>query len=135
MDFNPETYHKLNDNGIKCVFGDLGNTSTLVEHGLDKAQVVVSTIPDTILKGTSNLSLLQFTKRVNPGARVVVTAENTAAAQKLWQAGADFVIIPHVEASDKLLALLEPLLKESEIPQVCVDHRRSTLQGEIRIGD
>jgi Kef-type K+ transport system membrane component KefB len=135
MDFNPETYKKLNKNGIHCVYGDLGNTATLVEHGLEKTSVVVSTIPDTILKGTSNMALLKFTKRINPRARVVVTAENTASAKQLWQAGADFVIIPHAEVSEKLVVLLEPLLNEANIPQVCIDCRNNTLNADTKIGD
>ena len=66
IDFNPEVHRKLNRRGVKCVFGDLGNTGTLDESGLKDAKVVVSTIPDTILKGTSNLEILKYVKKVNP---------------------------------------------------------------------
>ncbi|NQT73603.1 MAG: cation:proton antiporter [Chloroflexi bacterium] len=130
VDFNPDVYRRLTRRGVKCVFGDLGNTGTLIETGLEKVRVVVSTIPDTILKGTSNMALLTFTKKVNPTARVVVTAESVKQAKQLWAAGADFVILPHVEASDKIAALLEQLLIEEDIPDVCTQYRRRIMEHE-----
>ena len=128
VDFNPEVYQELNRRGVKCLFGDLGNTGTLTESGLEKAKLVVSTIPDTILKGTSNMALLTYTKRVNPAARVVVTAESIKSAQELWAAGADFVILPHVEVADKLAPVLQRLLTEENIPDVCLECRRRLME-------
>ncbi|MBM3132066.1 MAG: sodium:proton exchanger, partial [Chloroflexi bacterium] len=130
IDFNPDVHRKLNRRGVKCVFGDLGNTGTLSERGLEHAKVVVSTIPDTILKGTSNLALLNYTKRVNPTARVIVTAESVDMAKRLWEAGADFVILPHVEASERTAAILEQLLTEETIPSACADYRCRIMERE-----
>ena len=133
IDFNPDVHQKLNRHGVKCVFGDLGNTGTLTECGLESAKVVVSTIPDTILKGTSNLALLNYTKKVNPKARVIVTAESMEAAKKLWTAGADFVILPHLEAAEKTATLLEKLLTEEAIPDVCSEYRCRIMEDEGEI--
>jgi archaeosine-15-forming tRNA-guanine transglycosylase len=133
IDFNPEVHRKLSRHGIRCDFGDLGNTGTLKECGLETAKVVVSTIPDTILKGTSNLALLNYTKRVNPKARVVVTAESMEAAKKLWTAGADFVILPHFEAAEKTATLLEKLLTEESIPDACSEYRCRVMEDEGEI--
>lgn len=133
VDFNPDVYAQLSKRGIKCVFGDLGNTATLLEAGLEKARVVVSTIPDTVLKGTSNMTLLAYTKRMNPAARVVVTAESVGAAQRLWAAGADFVIVPHLEVSDRLAPLLQQLLANNNIPELCSECRLRTMEYGERI--
>ena len=133
IDFNPDVHQKLNRHGVKCVFGDLGNTGTLTECGLESAKVVVSTIPDTILKGTSNLALLNYTKKVNPKARVIVTAESMEAAKKLWTAGADFVILPHLEAAEKTATLLEKLLTEESIPDACSEYRCRVMEDEGEI--
>lgn len=133
IDFNPEVHRKLSRHGVKCDFGDLGNTGTLKECGIEEAKVVVSTIPDTILKGTSNLALLNYTKRVNPKARVIVTAESIEAAKKLWAAGADFVILPHFEAAERTAALLEKLLTEEEIPNECSEYRCKVTEDEGEI--
>jgi len=118
---------------VKCVFGDLGNTGTLTECGLEEAKVVVSTIPDTILKGTSNMALLNYTKKVNPKARVVVTAESIDSAKQLWAAGADFVILPHFEAAEKTATLLESLLTEESMPKMCTDYRCRLMEDEGEI--
>ncbi|MDD5094255.1 MAG: cation:proton antiporter [Dehalococcoidia bacterium] len=133
VDFNPDVHRKLNKRGVKCVFGDLGNTGSLLENGLETAKVVVSTIPDTILKGTSNMTLLTYTKRINPSARVIVTAESTKLAKQLWAAGADFVILPNVEAGDKVASLLEQLLTEEDIPHACSEYRCRIMEqtGEV----
>ena len=128
VDFNPEVYQALNKRGIKCKFGDIGNTSTILEAGLEKAKLVVSTIPDTILKGTNNMNILTYTKRVNPGARVVVTAENIKAAQQLWAAGADFVVLPHFEASEKLAPILQRLLTEENIHAISLEYQRMHME-------
>ena len=133
IDFNPEVHRKLSRHGVMCDFGDLGNTGTLKECGLEEAKVVVSTIPDTILKGTSNMALLTYTKRVNPKARVVVTAESIEAAKKLWAAGADFVILPHFEAAEKTAVLLEKLLTEEKIPDECAEYRCKVSEDEGEI--
>jgi Kef-type K+ transport system membrane component KefB len=124
VDFNPEVCQELNRRGMKCHFGDLGNTGTLTEAGIEKARLVVSTIPDTILKGTSNMALLRYVKRVNPTARVVVTAERVLAAERLWEAGADFVILPEVEISDRLADVMQRLFTEEKTPDVCLESQR-----------
>ncbi len=124
IDFNPEVCQELNRRGIKCLFGDLANTGTLTEAGLEKAKLVVSSIPDTILKGTNNTSILNYIKRVNPTARVIVTAERILAAEKLWDAGADFVILPQVEMSDRLATVVNQLVTEEKTPDICLECQR-----------
>jgi FlaA1/EpsC-like NDP-sugar epimerase len=134
IDFNPDVYRNLNRHGVKCVFGDLSNTATLKKCGLESAKVVVSSIPDTILKGISNLTLLTYTKKVNPKARVIVTAESIEEAKILWAAGADFVILPYLEAADKTATLMEMLLNEEAIPNICSESRRRIMAEEGGIG-
>jgi Trk K+ transport system NAD-binding subunit len=119
VDFNPEVCQELNSRGVKCYFGDLANTGTLMEAGLEKARLVVSSIPDTILKGTTNMSLLNYIKRINPSTRVIVTADRVNSAEKLWTAGADFVILPEVEISDRLATVLQQLFTEEQTPDIC----------------
>ncbi len=133
VDFNPEVHRKLNRRGVKCVFGDLGNTGILIESGIERASLILSTIPDTILKGTSNMALLTFAKRVNPEARVIVTAESVAVAKRLWEAGADFVILPHLEAADRAVSLLERLINEDDIPAICSEYRKRIMEHEDEI--
>ncbi|MFC1925133.1 cation:proton antiporter [Chloroflexota bacterium] len=132
VDFNPEAHRELINRGIPCTYGDLGNPDTLLHCGLDKIRMVVSTIPDHILKGTSNMDLLRITKRVNPTAKVVVTAESISMAQKLYESGADYVLLPRLEAAGKLASLLIELINQ-ESPDICIEERSQILAhpGEI----
>jgi len=114
VDSNPETYYDLIGRGIYCTYGDLANIDILARCGVHKAKVVVSTIPDEALRGTSNRNLLTYIKRVNPNVRVVVTAESTQVAQELYNAGADFVLEPWMEAADRLIPVLEELTISEE---------------------
>jgi Kef-type K+ transport system membrane component KefB len=134
IDFNPEVCQELNRRGFKCLFGDLANTGTLNEAGLEKAKLVISSIPDTILKGTNNASILAYVKRINPSAKVIVTAERIHSAEKLWDAGADFVILPQVEMSSRLAVVMQKLISEDKAPDICVEcHRRLTDYKDVVI--
>ena len=55
------------------------------------------------------------------------------AAKKLWTAGADFVILPHLEAAEKTATLLEKLLTEEAIPDVCSEYRCRIMEDEGEI--
>ena len=48
-------------------------------------------------------------------------------------AGADFVILPHLEAADKTATLLEKFLTEESIPDMCSEYRSRIMgdEGEI----
>ena len=66
------------------------------------------TLPDTILKGTTNLRLLQQLRIVSPESLVVCSAESHRQSLELYQAGADFVLQPRrLEAESLLQALSE----------------------------
>jgi Kef-type K+ transport system membrane component KefB len=106
VDFNPETLEQLQADGVECHYGDVGNSETLRHAGIDKAQVVVSSISDWFLQGTSNLRLLRQARSLAPGARIIVTADTLAAAERLYGEGADYVLIPPVLAAEHLYGLL-----------------------------
>jgi hypothetical protein len=59
IDFNPETLRQLKERGVDAMFGDLGSMDTLHHAHLHEARVVFCTIPDMLLKGTSNLALVR----------------------------------------------------------------------------
>jgi hypothetical protein len=94
IDFNPEMLEVLGTYGIAHNYGDISNLETLRHAGIERAAVVISGISDWFLKGTSNLHLLQHVRRLAPGARVVVTADSVAEAERLYAMGADYVLLP-----------------------------------------
>jgi hypothetical protein len=112
IDFNPDVHAELKRRGIACKYGDVASMQTLHHAEVHDAKLVVSTIPDTILKGTSNLRLLQQARRLCPHASVVVTAIRTAAALELYDAGADFVFVPRLHSAAQMAKILEEGLTE-----------------------
>ncbi|HEX2390597.1 MAG TPA: cation:proton antiporter [Casimicrobiaceae bacterium] len=107
IDFNPDVHAELTRRGIACKYGDVASMQTLHHAEVHDAKLVVSTIPDTILKGTSNLRLLQQARRLCPHASVVVTASRAASALELYDAGADFVFVSRLHSAAQMAAILE----------------------------
>jgi DNA-binding NarL/FixJ family response regulator len=67
---------------------------------------VISGISDWFLKGTSNLQILRTVRSLVPTARVIVTGDTSQAAQELYAAGADYVVVPAALTADHLATLL-----------------------------
>jgi Trk K+ transport system NAD-binding subunit len=106
VDFNPETLKRLQLDGVDCHYGDISNAETLRHAGLPNARIVVSSISDWFLKGTSNLTLLRLVRGFAPDARVIVTADRLADAEALYDEGAAFVLIPPALSAERLYRLL-----------------------------
>jgi len=96
IDFNPQTLEILKKNGVSCVYGDIAHPETLRHAGIDGAKVVISTISDTFLKGTTNFKLLMQIKKLCPQSRVIVTSDTINGARALYQEGADYVLLPRL---------------------------------------
>lgn len=99
VDFNILVHTELKRRGVACVYGDLANLDTLHHARLSQARVVVSSIQDVLLLGTSNARLLRVAKRLCPNAQVLVTAETIPDALKLYEQGADFVFLPRMHSA------------------------------------
>ena len=107
IDFNPQVIEELQRRGIGCLYGDVAHMDTLHHAHIHDAELVVSTIPDAILKGTTNLRLLRTARRLCPVAKVIVTAERIPQALELYEAGADYVFIPRLSSARHLAGVIE----------------------------
>jgi len=90
--FDEDVCAVLRKRNIKASFGDIAVESEMRAVHKGEARLVIASIPDAILRGKSNLDLLQLAKRVWPNAHVIVTADTPHAANKLYEAGADYVL-------------------------------------------
>ena len=106
VDFNPETLEHLMARGFECHYGDIANPETLRHAGIERATVVVSSISDWMLKGTSNARILRQVRSLAPSAKVIVAADNRAGADRLYAEGAAYVLITPVLAAEHLFHLL-----------------------------
>jgi Kef-type K+ transport system membrane component KefB len=109
VDFSPEVYSKLAAMDIPVVYGDISHLDTLEHVGIERARVVVSTVSEDFLRGTDNLLLLRQIRRLNPEARVILSAETLDRAREMYAAGADYVVLPRVETASAFLDVLEAI--------------------------
>ncbi|MBN8246490.1 MAG: cation:proton antiporter [Verrucomicrobia bacterium] len=102
VDFNPLALTELRRRGIKALYGDLSQRDTLIHAGIAEAEVLVCTIPDSLLKGVSNLKLVRTLRELNPTAKIIAPAETLADVAVLRRAGADYVSIARLGESADL---------------------------------
>jgi len=106
VDFNPEVHEKLKERGVRATYGDVSQRDSLVHAGISRAEVIICSLPDMVLKGTNNLKLLQQLRELNPKAQIIVHAEKLTETAALYAAGASYVTTPRMlEAADLLNAL------------------------------
>lgn len=106
VDFNPEVHRRLSEMRIPCVYGDISHQDTLEHAGVEEAKVLISTISDDFLRGTNNLTLLKQLRRMNPHAVILVRAEKVADARAMYEAGADYVLLPRHLVAEHVRGLL-----------------------------
>lgn len=109
VDFSPEVYERLRGLGVSVRYGDISHLDTLAHAGVEEASVVVSTVSEDFLRGTDNIALLRQVKRLNPAARVILSAETLARAREMYAAGADYVVLPRVETAQAFAEVLAAL--------------------------
>lgn len=103
VDYNPKVVMDLNKQKIEAIFGDAGNKNFLNDIPLDKAKLIISTIPEE----SSNLAIKERMVEVKSKAIFIATAEQPRAALDLYRSGADFVLIPHHLGGDYAARIIE----------------------------
>jgi voltage-gated potassium channel Kch len=107
VDFNPEVFKTLAERGVHVIYGDISNIDTLLHAGAGKAQIILLSVPDALLKGASNAKLVRHVRTLNPVATVVATADALADVAELYDAGASYVTVPRLTDADELFNVIE----------------------------
>jgi hypothetical protein len=102
VDFDPSIVAKLKSKNIHRLFGDIADLDIQERAKLDKAKVVISTIPDL----EDNLLLLKELKHENRHAKIVVMALDSRDAKILYKEGADYVILPHLAGGRQIAKII-----------------------------
>ena len=129
VDFSPVARDGLLKRHVPVIYGDVSHRDTLVHAGVDKAEVLVSTVPDSLLKGTTNARLVRLLRDLNPTAKIIGTCDVLAQARELLDAGADYVNVPRLHQAGDLLqavrAAREGLLdeKRAALREILLDRR------------
>ena len=111
IDFNPAVNRELKRRQIAGVYGDITQKETLLHMGVAEAEMIVCTIPNTLLKGMNNLRLLQLLRELNATARIIMHAELFEDVPKLYAAGADYVSVPRLIEAQDLCSVIDAARK------------------------
>jgi Kef-type K+ transport system membrane component KefB/Trk K+ transport system NAD-binding subunit len=91
VDYNPQTIDQLRERGVDCIYGDVTDIGFLEEIPIDRAKLIISTIPDF----ETNELLISQIRKINKQGVVFLTSYDFKEALKLYSCGADYVVIPH----------------------------------------
>jgi Kef-type K+ transport system membrane component KefB len=119
VDFSPVARAGLVARKVPVIYGDISQRDTLLHAGVEKAEILICTVPDALLKGINNERLVRLLRGLNPGAKIIATADVLSHASILLEAGADYVSVARLrEAGDLLQAVVasaEGLLEEKRV--------------------
>jgi voltage-gated potassium channel Kch len=107
VDFNPHVFAELRRRGVRVTYGDITRRETLEHAGVPGAKIIVCTLPNSILKGATNLKLLRQLRELNPTARIVMHAESAEEAREFYAAGASYVCLARLLEASEISAALE----------------------------
>lgn len=109
-DYDPEVIKRLITEGKPCIYGDLRNTEVLERLEIGKARMIISTTPEE----TDNEFILRVAKEKNPKCKVIVRAHHLESAKKLYDAGADYVVMPEYLSGKALSGHLTELISSEK---------------------
>lgn len=107
IDFNPNVFRTLGDRGVHVIYGDISNVDTLVHAGIGKAEIIILSVPDSLLVGANNEKLVRHVRALNPTAKIVANADLLASVTDLYAAGADYVTVTRLTDAAELYSVIE----------------------------
>lgn len=105
IDFDPVAVARLKKQNIPCLYGDMADPDIYNEAHMDKARLIISTVPDI----ADNQLLLQDAKKRGVSCAIYVTADTWHETQTLYNSGADYVVFPHYLTGEHLSEMLSDL--------------------------
>jgi len=127
IDFNPEIVSKLIEKGISAMYGDAGDSELLDRLDFKNAKLLISTIPTK----SDNLLLIKKAKKSNKKIIIYVTANQIEEALSLYDAGADYVILPHFLGGEHASLLIGKLNNMTKIVTNKLKHIRELKHREF----
>jgi len=102
VDYNPEVIAKVAKEGYHCLYGDVTDEEILERMNVGRLTLLVSTVPEM----KDNLFLIRKVREENKSVKIIVSASDITEAFKLYDAGADYVILPHFLGGEHVAQLI-----------------------------
>ncbi|MFH1849669.1 MAG: cation:proton antiporter [archaeon] len=110
VDYNPDLIRRMIKEKIPCIYGDIGDAEILDRLNFEEAKIIISTVPEE----QTNLLLIRLVKHKNSKSALFVTANQVEEALRLYESGADYVILPHFLGGHHVGILLENVTKDMD---------------------
>jgi Kef-type K+ transport system membrane component KefB len=107
VDFNPLVFQSLTGRGVHVTYGDISNVDTLVHAGVGKAEIIILSVPDSLLKGATNEKLVRHVRSLNQTAKIISTADLLSDVEDHYAAGADYVVVTRLSDAHELFTVIE----------------------------
>ncbi|MFH1276145.1 MAG: cation:proton antiporter [Candidatus Woesearchaeota archaeon] len=108
IDYNPEIISKMVKGGYHCLYGDVTDEEIIERMNLKNITMLISTVPDL----HDNYLLIRKVREVNKKAKIIVNAVETEDALKLYEHGADYVVLPHFLGGEHVSNMIVNLRKK-----------------------
>ena len=99
IELDPIIVSQLRARGIPCIYGDASNPEILAHAGLDKARVLICTIPDYVAEELTARNAL----RINPKLDIVARVHRDADVELLKGVGVTELVLPFFEGSLEMI--------------------------------
>lgn len=103
VDYDPDAIELMEHQHIHSIYGDATDYELLEEIGVNKAEIVVSVIPDMM----TNMLLLKYLRRHNPSSVFICHADSYDDAARLYEHHASYVILPHLIGSEHVSSFIK----------------------------
>ncbi|MFW5746680.1 MAG: cation:proton antiporter [Nanoarchaeota archaeon] len=103
IDYNPDTIIDLCKQGFDCMYGDANDSEFLDKLNFHKVKMVISTIPDM----DTNLLIIKKVKDIHAEAIITVVSHQIDEAERLYEEGATYVIMPHFLGGKHFSTMIE----------------------------
>lgn len=104
VDVNVRMHAAVRQRGVRVMYGDAGSPETLRHAGVEQAKLVVCTVPDEMLRGTSNRAIVSAIRNITAAPTVFACASRAADVDALYAAGASYVFMPSAETANGVFA-------------------------------
>ena len=88
--------------GYHCIYGEVADEEVIQRMNLPKIDLLISTVPEI----KDNLLLIKEVRRVNKRAKIITTSSDIEGAFRLYDAGANYVILPHFLGGEHIASMI-----------------------------
>jgi CPA2 family monovalent cation:H+ antiporter-2 len=99
IELDPTVISRLRAQGIPCIYGDASNPEILAHASLDRARVLICTIPDYVAEELT----ARNARRINPRVDIVARVHRDSDVELLKGVGVTEIVLPFFEGSLEMI--------------------------------